>query len=124
MNNESLFTNHASRDTLHASRTIIQNKPNFLDAQMNISYYITEDYENQGRLRTPPKQTQFIPTEGGSNPISKAKEFPKNPQFPPNHDNFNRQFFPAAAAAVPLADPLRLLNCHLFFQQTHRCFPG
>jgi len=62
--------------------SIMQNKPNFRKAKMNISYYITEDYENQPRLRTPPEQTQFIPAEGGSNPtcselvepISKGKK--------------------------------------------------
>jgi hypothetical protein len=44
----------------------MQNKPNFLDAQMNVSSFITKDYESKQRLRTSPKQTQ-------SNPISKAK---------------------------------------------------
>jgi len=28
---------------------------------------------------------------------------PKKPQFFPNHDNFNRQFFPAFAAEIPSA---------------------
>jgi len=41
----------------------MQNKPNFPDAQMNISYYITEDYEN-ARLRrcgqNKPNQTQPV----------------------------------------------------------------
>ena len=47
----------------------MQNKPNLLYAQMNVSSVKTKDYENQGRLRTPGKQTQ-------SNPISKAKKCP------------------------------------------------
>jgi hypothetical protein len=41
----------------------MQNKPNLLDAQMNVTSILTKDYENVPRLRTPPKQTQ-------SNPIS------------------------------------------------------
>ena len=45
----------------------MQNKPNFRKAKMNLNFYSTKDYENQGRLRTPAKQTQ-------SNPISKAKK--------------------------------------------------
>jgi len=45
-------------------------KPNFRKAKMFLNFYSTKDYENKPRLRTPQKQTQFIPTEGGSNPIS------------------------------------------------------
>jgi hypothetical protein len=45
----------------------MQNKPNFLAPQMSASSALAKDYKNQGRLRTPPKQTQ-------SNPISKAKK--------------------------------------------------
>ena len=37
---------------------------------MKLSFYSTRDYENQGHLRTPGKQTQ-------SNPISKAKNAAK-----------------------------------------------
>jgi len=40
---------------------------------MKLNFYIAKDYENQGCLRTPGKQTQFIPTEGGSNPILSAE---------------------------------------------------
>ncbi|MHC4460867.1 MAG: hypothetical protein ACYS30_05480 [Planctomycetota bacterium] len=43
----------------------MQNKPNFRKAKMAVSAFITEDYENQGRLPAPGKQTQ-------SNPISKT----------------------------------------------------
>ncbi len=39
----------------------MQNKPNLLDAQMNVSYLLTKHYENEPRLRTPPKQTQIKP---------------------------------------------------------------
>ena len=44
--------------------SIMQNKPNLLDAQMNVTYFLTKDYENK-RLRrcvkTNPIQTQFYP---------------------------------------------------------------
>jgi len=40
-----------------------QNKANFRKARMNLNFYLKMDYENQGRLQTPGKQTQ-------SNPIS------------------------------------------------------
>jgi hypothetical protein len=49
----------------------MQNKPNLPAPQMNVSSVLTKDYENQGRLQTPGKQTQ-------SNPISKAT---RNPIF-------------------------------------------
>ena len=42
--------------------SIMQNKPNLLDAQMNVTSFYTKDYENE-RLRwaekTNPIQTQF-----------------------------------------------------------------
>ena len=41
----------------------MQNKPNLLNAQINVASVKTMDYENKPRLRTPAKQTQ-------SNPIS------------------------------------------------------
>jgi hypothetical protein len=45
----------------------MQNKPNYLDAQMNVSSVLTKDYENKTTLQMRGKQTQ-------SNPISKAKK--------------------------------------------------
>ena len=45
----------------------MQNKPNLRKAKMKLNFCSTKDYENQGRLRTPAKQTQ-------SNPISRAKK--------------------------------------------------
>ena len=39
----------------------MQNKPNFLDAQMNVSSIVTKYYENKPRLRAPGKQTQSKP---------------------------------------------------------------
>ena len=55
---------------LYKSTLFMQNKPNLLDAQMNVSSVLTKDYENKGLckcVKTNPKQTQ-------SNPISKAKK--------------------------------------------------
>jgi hypothetical protein len=42
----------------------MQNKPNLLDAQMNVSSVLVKDYENKPRLRTPGKQTQSNPISG------------------------------------------------------------
>jgi len=47
----------------------MQNKPNFLDAQMNVSSILTTDYENTSNWtlgQNKPKQTQFA---GGYNSI-------------------------------------------------------
>jgi len=63
-NNEQRATNNEQRATNNEQR-IMQNKPNFRKSQMNVNIVITKDYESQGRLQTPGKQTQ-------SNPISKA----------------------------------------------------
>ena len=66
-----LCNTHYSLFATHYSLfTIIQNKPNFRKAKMKLSFYSTRDYENQGRLPAPGKQTQ-------SNPISKAKNAAK-----------------------------------------------
>ncbi len=43
------------------SGCFMQNKPNFRKARMNLNFYLTKDYENKPRLRTPPKQTQSNP---------------------------------------------------------------
>jgi len=51
----------------------MQNKPNFRNAQMNVTSVVTMNYERITMNNEPIKQTQFIPTEGGTNPISKAK---------------------------------------------------
>ena len=55
---------HLSR-VLYKSALFMQNKPNLPAPKMNVTLVLTKDYENQGRLQTPAKQTQ-------SNPISKA----------------------------------------------------
>jgi len=56
---------HLSR-TLYKSALFMQNKPNFLDAQMNVKSIHTVVYENksnwklgENKPKTNPKQTQF-----------------------------------------------------------------
>jgi len=39
----------------------MQNKPNLMDAQMNVSSVLTKDYEDKPRLPAPGKQTQTNP---------------------------------------------------------------
>ena len=51
--------------------SIMQNKPNFLNAQMNVSSFITKHYENDNTFRLPenkPNQSQYKPN---TNPIPK-----------------------------------------------------
>ncbi|MBA7658586.1 hypothetical protein ES703_66545 [subsurface metagenome] len=43
--------------------TIMQNKPNFRKAQMNVNFYSQKDYENEtafGLRENKPKQSQFL----------------------------------------------------------------
>ncbi len=50
----------------------MQNKPNLLNAQMNITSFITEDYENKRLVdaaKTNPIQTQY---KANTNPIPKT----------------------------------------------------
>ncbi len=44
--------------------SIMQNKPNFLNAQMNVTSFITKDYENKrlaDAAKTKPIQSQYKP---------------------------------------------------------------
>ena len=66
---------------------IMQNKPNLLVSQINVNTVKTRDYENksnwtlgENKPNSKPIQTQFIPTEEGSNPKSKSK-IPNSPQI-------------------------------------------
>ncbi len=57
--------------------SIMQNKPNLLDAQMNVTSFYTVDYENEHLRRagkTNPIQTQY---KANTNP--KQTQFPKCP---------------------------------------------
>jgi len=60
---------HLSR-TLYKSTLFIQNKPNLLDAQMNVSIYYTKGYKN------------FIPLAGYKN---KPNSNPIQSQYKPNY---------------------------------------
>ncbi|MHC4396006.1 MAG: hypothetical protein ACYS1A_10170 [Planctomycetota bacterium] len=48
----------------------MQNKPNFLNNQMNLNSDMTNNYEHKTPLRPPPKQTQTNPI---SNPLPLAR---------------------------------------------------
>jgi len=48
----------------------MQNKPNLLDTQMNVSSFLTNDYENiivLGLQKNKPNQSQFYPPPADSN---------------------------------------------------------
>ncbi len=75
MNNELRTTPVRLRQKLRLSRRslgegginqkwmIMQNKPNLLDAQMNVSSILTKDYENETAFalrQNKPNQTQFL----------------------------------------------------------------
>ncbi len=70
-----LSSRYICRESFTNSPLFMQNKPNLLDAQMNISSVLTKDYENKPRLTAPGKQTQ-------SNPI------PPPPFLPPKSPIF------------------------------------
>ena len=55
---------HLSR-TLYKSTLFMQNKPNLLDAKMNVKSYNTEDYENETAFR--PKKTNPISSKAKMN---------------------------------------------------------
>ena len=60
--------NYRPQSTKSATQ-IMQNKPNFLNARMNVTSVLTKDYENKplcGRGQNKPNQTQLNPI---SNPI-------------------------------------------------------
>ena len=48
----------------------MQNKPNFRKPKMNVNSVNTKNYEQPTTNYELYKQTQFIPAEGGPNPIS------------------------------------------------------
>jgi len=61
----------------------MQNKPNLLNAQMNVSSFITKDYENvhlRGRRKNKPNQTQF-PQRDTQYAIRDTKYKPNQTQF-------------------------------------------
>jgi len=51
-----------------AGRTILQNKPNLLDTQMNVTFSSTKYYENEQlriRRKNKPKTNPILPASGG-----------------------------------------------------------
>jgi hypothetical protein len=61
-----LYPFYAIRDTqfmpkVDAIRVIMQNKPNFLSASMNINPFMTKYYKQKPPIRSAPKQTQSKP---------------------------------------------------------------
>ena len=80
---------HLSR-TLYKSTLFMQNKPNFLDAQINVTSFIAKDYENVhllGPRKTKPIQSQF---KANSNPIKANQtqfqtQFSTKPKTCPEH---------------------------------------
>ena len=92
-NNQSQTTNNQLQTTKKELRKIhsfMQNKPNLLNARMNVSKVLAKDYENVhplGHPKTNPKQTQFKPntnSERGADPYGQASRNPQTgDQFKP-----------------------------------------
>ncbi len=65
MNNKQRTTTNAhppsAETSINQKGTIMQNKPNLPNVQINVSSVLTKDYQNESRLRTPGKQTQTNP---------------------------------------------------------------
>jgi hypothetical protein len=47
----------------------MQNKPNFLNTPMNITFCLTKHYKQKTPRHSPAKQTQFKPNQSQTNPI-------------------------------------------------------
>ena len=56
-------------NVLNGSGLFMQNKPNFLNNQMNINFYLKNLYEQRPPLPVPAKQTQFKPNQTQTKPI-------------------------------------------------------
>jgi len=53
------------------THSFMQNKPNFLDAQMNVNSILTKDYERNDIFAVPENKPNSNPIQTQSNPISK-----------------------------------------------------
>jgi len=53
----------AAVNVLNGTGVFMQNKPNFLNNPMNITFCLTNYYEQNPPLKTPQKQTQFKPNQ-------------------------------------------------------------
>jgi len=56
--------------SFNQKRAIMQNKPNSQNDKMNVNLTLTKDYRKKDDFAVQKKQTQFIPTEGGTKPIA------------------------------------------------------
>jgi len=65
----------------------MQNKPNLLNAQMNVSRVSTKDYENKTLGERGKNKPNSNPIQTQSNPI-KANKMPKQTQFKPKQTQF------------------------------------
>jgi len=68
----------------------MQNKPNLLDALMNVSSLITADYENIDNCKLGENKPNTKPIQTQSNPIS-PPHAAKQSQFKPKQTQFQRQ---------------------------------
>ena len=68
------YTQYAIRKT--HDELIMQNKPNFLNAQMNINFCLTKHYEQKPSLRQSENKPKTNPIQTQSNPLSKRTKYP------------------------------------------------
>jgi len=54
---------------INQQRSIMQNKPNLLDAQMKVSSVLTKDYENDNTFRLLENKPNTKPIKANTNPI-------------------------------------------------------
>ncbi|HUS74045.1 MAG TPA: hypothetical protein VMY06_13375 [Sedimentisphaerales bacterium] len=71
--------------------SFMQNKANFLDALMNVTFLITADYENIANCKLCENKANTKPIKANSKPI-KANKMPKQTQFKPNQTQFHNPF--------------------------------
>jgi len=89
----SIVNNHLAFAPLHLSRTLykstlfMQNKPNLLDAQMNVSSILTTDYENianwtlgENKPNSNPNKPNFQKAKMNVN-LTLTKDYRKNDDF-------------------------------------------
>ncbi len=68
---------HLSR-ALYKSTLFMQNKPNLLDAQMNVTSFYTVDYENDNTFRLPENKANTNPIQSQYKPNSRKAKNERN----------------------------------------------
>jgi len=68
----------------------MQNKPNLLDAQMNVNSILTKDYERNDIFAVPENKANSNPIKANTEPI-KPKTNPIQTQNKPNQTQFQRR---------------------------------